>query len=126
MEEHMPTITVVKQFMLKDDNHRLTEYLPGTYDVDEAVAEHWYVQAHCEGFVEPPPKVGHEQYAQTALLAAQAARVGESTEAQKQPPAPSAEVSTRAPTRKERRFAGRDVPKEMDPNLATFTDPATL
>jgi hypothetical protein len=33
---------------------------PGEYEVDQDVADHWYTQAHLEGYVPPPPNVPAE------------------------------------------------------------------
>ena len=116
----MPIIQVVKAFMLKDDKHKLTEYKPGRYEVDRETADHWYVKAHLEGFIEPPPKVGTQQQAE--LLAAQASRLAEPADAQGQPPAESP-ATERAP---EIRFAGRRPPRQVDPGMTSFIDPSTL
>jgi hypothetical protein len=117
----MPIIHVAKRFMLKDDNNRLTEYEVGRYEVTQEIADHWYVQAHLEGFVEPPPRVGTEQAQQA--FAEQAARMAEPTDAQTQKPAPSPATQQAKP---ERRFAGRDVPKPVDTGLSSFIDPRTV
>ena len=79
----MPMIKVVKGFLLPAEGGTM-HYAPGEYDVDEATANHWFVQAHLEGFVEPPPRQGTPQYAQAMLNVEQAVRraqpVGPSTQ----------------------------------------------
>ena len=105
----MPIIHVVKPFLLKDDDHKLTEYKVGRYDVPQEIAEHWYVIPHLEGFVEPPPKAGTDQL--RVLLAEQAARVAEPVEDQTQPPAePHSELAVQtAPCGAAQRRARHDV-----------------
>lgn len=45
------TVNITKSFTLthKDEAGALvrTPFLPGIQDVDEALADHWYTQAHC-------------------------------------------------------------------------------
>jgi hypothetical protein len=113
----MPIITVVKQFMLKDENNHLTEYLVGKYDVADEIATHWYVQAHCEGFVEPPPKTGTDQ--QAVLLATQAARLSEAVAETAQPKA-----EPPAGTKKQNRFAGNTRPVAKNDPTPSFINPA--
>lgn len=60
----------------------------GRHEVSEAVAEHWYVKAHLEGYVNPPPQVGQPDFLQQQLLASQAARDGVSMEEAAPKPAP--------------------------------------
>ncbi len=108
----MPIINIVKPFML-NENNRLTEFRVGRYDVTDEVASHWYVQAHMEGYVEPPPKTGTEQ--QATLLAQQAARMNEPVEAQTQ------EAQSR--DKPEFVFAGRRIPKPNE--TPSFIDPST-
>ena len=69
----MPIITVVKSFLFPTEAG-LLHYDVGEYEVDDATADHWYVKAHLEGYVEPPPKIGTLAYAQAALNAEQAVR----------------------------------------------------
>ena len=40
------TIQVHKPFTLTHDDHSTQQFLVGVHEVDEHVAEHWYVQAH--------------------------------------------------------------------------------
>jgi hypothetical protein len=65
------------------------EFVPGPVDVPEHIANHWYVQAHLEGFVEPPPKPTMADFAQRQLLAARAARNNTSVDEAAPPPAVS-------------------------------------
>lgn len=83
----MPIVRVVKQFILQTDDGKRTNYIPGTYDVPDEIAEHWYFKCHLEGYVEPPPPDGTHQYAQRMLFAEQAVRMGERPEDQGQKPA---------------------------------------
>ena len=119
----MPIIHVVKPFLLKDDDHKLTEYKVGRYDVPQEIAEHWYVIPHLEGFVEPPPKAGTDQL--RVLLAEQAARVAEPVEDQTQPPAEPPSATQAKP---EFEFAGRRraVPRNVEPGMTSFIDPKTV
>ena len=110
----MPIIHVAKRFVLQGDDHKLTEYKVGTYDVEDWVADHWFTQAHMEGYVEPPPKTGTEQ--QATLLAQQAARLNEPVENQTQ----EAQQSRDKP---EFVFAGRRIPKQNE--TPSFIDPST-
>jgi hypothetical protein len=112
----MPTIKVLKRFLLKDEKDQLTEYLPGDYDVSDEIANHWYVVAHCEGYQAPPPPMGTAQYAAAELRVAQAARIGAppGTVTQR-PPEPGSPVN----------FAGRALPQTPN-QLPGFTDPRTL
>ena len=116
----MPIIEVAKPFCLKDDKNKLTQFIPGKYEVEPEVAEHWYTKAHLVGFVEPPPKTGSYEYGQMELLAAQAARLNEAPADAPQPPAEA--PTTEAPPRRvagggppKVQFAGRrGMPKEPD------------
>jgi hypothetical protein len=92
----MPVVRVVKHFILQHDDGRKVEYIPGNYDVDEETAAHWYFQAHLEGFVEPDPADGTQQYAQKMLIAEQAVRMGEPESAQGQKAAPTPDGVARA------------------------------
>jgi hypothetical protein len=113
----MPVIHVVKPFMLQLEHGKLTEYIVGRYEVTDEVAKHWYVQAHIEGFVEPPPATGTEQ--QAVLLATQAARLNESVEKQEDKQMPP----LLPPRNRTVQFAGRrDMPKEPN-QTPTFIDP---
>lgn len=106
----MATLTVVKPFTLqldppvvgeqadpKDPEKKIPIYgqseklrfLPGIYqDVPDDVANHWYVQAHLEGYEPPAPAPGTHQFAQEALLAAQGVRMMQPVHQQGQQPAP--------------------------------------
>ena len=69
----MPMITVVKPFTHTTPKGKLY-YAVGEYDVDEAVASDWFVQAHLAGYEEPMPPRGSAQYAQRMLNTEQAVR----------------------------------------------------
>ena len=105
----MPTINVAKAFTYQHDpeqtgtryDEKLGKDVPmfaamghqqrftvGQHEVTEAVANHWYVRAHLEGYVSPGPVPGQADFAQQQALAAQAARNGTSVEAQMAKPAP--------------------------------------
>jgi hypothetical protein len=96
----MPVIKVVKSFLLPSPEAGLLHYGVGEFEVDEATAEHWYVRAHLEGYVEPPPKPGGLGYAQAALDAEQAVRrdLPMATMTQPRPPLPpgTIEVASRS------------------------------
>lgn len=105
----MPVIHVVKAFTFQHDPERTgtrrddktgemvpvfaaigrqERFEPGYHDVSEALADNWYVQAHLEGFVDPPPPLGAPDFLQQQLLAASAARDGVSMTAAAPQPAP--------------------------------------
>lgn len=84
----MPIITVVKAFTLATEGGGKLHYTPGEYEVDDATAEHWFVQAHLAGFVEPMPEPGTAQYAQRMLNVEQAVRNATPVAPNLQPPAP--------------------------------------
>lgn len=44
----MASITVVTPFLLTRDDGTQQAFGIGTVEVDDAVANHWYVKAHCE------------------------------------------------------------------------------
>lgn len=67
---------------------RHERFEPGYHDVSDTLAGHWYVQAHCEGFVDPPPPLGSPDFLQQQLRAAAAARDGVSMDAAAPQPAP--------------------------------------
>jgi hypothetical protein len=92
----MPTVRVIKHFILQHDDGRKVEYIPGRYEVDEETAAHWYFQAHLEGYEEPPPPDGTQQYAQKMLNVEQAVRMGEPVADQGQKPAPTPPGTQRA------------------------------
>ena len=82
-------IHVVKGFLLPTEGGAPPlHYAPGEYEVDEAVAEHWFVKAHLEGFVEPEPRQGTAQYAQAMLNVEQAVRRNLPAPSTNQPQAP--------------------------------------
>jgi hypothetical protein len=71
----MPVITVVKPFLFRPAEGEPTRYYePGEYEVDDATADHWFVRAHLEGYVQPEPAQGTFGYAQAKLNAEQAVR----------------------------------------------------
>lgn len=127
----MPTIHVVKKFTFQHNPHQTGSYIdektqkevpvyalegereiftPGFYEVSEAVANHWYVRAHLEGFVDPLPQTGAPDYAQKAAFAAKAARNGTSMEEAAPPPAPEPPGTTPA----KHYFAGQAI-EDKDP-----------
>jgi hypothetical protein len=84
----MPTIFVVKPFMLQMDpviiktkdpmnpNNEIEQALPsemhrfavGVHEVDDAIANHWYVKAHLKGYVPPEKGPGFAEYRPPAML----------------------------------------------------------
>jgi hypothetical protein len=66
---------------------RKIEFLPGTYDLPEEIADHWYLKANLEGYVPPEPADGTMQYAEKMLRVEQAVRMTEPVEEQGQKPA---------------------------------------
>jgi len=91
-------IRVAKRFML-NDGVEMKQFLPGIYDVDKATADHWYVKAHLEGFVEPPRPDG-PSFAQSSIKAQQAVRMMQPVGAKQEQPeaAPPPGVATAQPT----------------------------
>jgi hypothetical protein len=94
----MPKIKVVRAFTHTTAEGKL-HYTPGEYDVDDAIAEDWYVQAHLEGYQEPVPAPGTMQYAQAVLNAEQAVRRAQPAGPPTQPPAPLPPDVVRVATR---------------------------
>lgn len=107
----MPNITVARPFTLQmdppvvgyekgpaDKENETTKpiygtpdkwrFVPGTYDVSEEIANHWYTKAHLVGFEPPAPAAGTHQFAQESLLAAQGVRMMQPVSQQGQTPAP--------------------------------------
>jgi hypothetical protein len=134
----MPIIHVLKPFILQHDaqqigvtkNDRGEEvpayadhgerqfFAAGYHEVSDKVANHFYVRAHCEGFVEPPPKPEQADYAQRMLLAARAGRNTTSVAEAAPPPAPLPPGVT-VSTPVQHRFAGHhveDVPPPPTPS----------
>jgi len=90
----MPTITVVKPFMLQLDPRPIPGapptidaqgnpvapivlpdkivFVPGVHEVSPEVAEHWYTKLHLDDYEEAPPTPGMAEYA-AAEIAAEAA-----------------------------------------------------
>jgi hypothetical protein len=92
----------------------------GEQDVPDHVADNWYVQAHCEGFVDPPPKLAQPDYAQKMLIAGRAARNATSMEEAAPQPAPLPPGVTPPPER--HYFAGKkqeDTPAPPAPSWMT-------
>jgi hypothetical protein len=50
----MKRINVVKPFRLTFDDHTTRDFKPGVVEVDEKIADHWYVKAHSEPVTETP------------------------------------------------------------------------
>jgi len=68
----MPTIHVARRFMLTLDG-KMEEYLPGTHEVSEAVASHWYTREFLIGNASPEsPPLSYEQQHALALQATHA------------------------------------------------------
>ncbi len=42
----MPVIEVLKDFVLTLDDHTRREFKKGEHEVEQAIADHWYVKAH--------------------------------------------------------------------------------
>jgi hypothetical protein len=83
----MPTIKVAKPFIHTTESGK-RHYSLGEHDVDDDVAEDWYVKAHLEGAPTPAPARGSMQYAQAMLNTEQAVRRNLPTAQISQPPAP--------------------------------------
>jgi hypothetical protein len=83
----MAIINVAKSFIHNTATGKLF-YAVGEYDVDEAIADDWYVKAHLEGCAEPDPARGSAQYAQAMLNTEQAVRKAEPVAVSIQPHAP--------------------------------------
>jgi len=117
----MPLVTIVTPFMFqhpprvvteeqRDDAGKVTQpertvegqkvWFPvGVHDMPDEVASHWFVRAHTEGYVAPPPDIGSPQYAQQAALAHQAVRMMQPISRQGQqaaPLPPGVEVASRS------------------------------
>ena len=83
----MPMINVVKPFTHTTASGKLY-YSAGEHEVEDAVADDWYVKAHLAGFTEPPPSRGTLQYAQAMLNTEQAVRRNQPSPPINQPLAP--------------------------------------
>jgi hypothetical protein len=101
-------------FALEGDRQ---DFLPGIYDVPEYVANHWYVQAHLEGFVEPMPQRGQPDYAQRAAIAARAGRNTTSVEEAAPRPAPPPPGVQPAPRHY---FAGQPIEDKERPEAPSW------
>lgn len=69
----MASITVVTPFLLTKDDGTQQAFGIGTVEVDDAVANHWYVKAHCG---DVPAEVAAPAGADTDALLARAQAVG--------------------------------------------------
>jgi hypothetical protein len=96
----MPTITVVRPFMLQLDPKEggLPEkkfFAVGVHDVTDEVAGHWYTLLHLEGYKEPPKGPGTAEF-QVAQQVAEQSPAEEPNPADPVQPAPDASTAPRA------------------------------
>jgi hypothetical protein len=61
----MATVTVTKPFTLMSDDGKQRRFVVGTHEVDDAIADHWYVKAHSAD-AEPVVAPGHPAYTEAA------------------------------------------------------------
>lgn len=58
----MPIVTIVKAFTFQHDNGYHEVIPPGTYDLEEDMANHFYVRAHSDNPPTRPVRVGMSQF----------------------------------------------------------------
>ncbi len=72
----MPTIHVVKKFILTTKENPPQVYVPGVYEVDDETASHWFVQPHLYGYTDnSAPAVGTPAYVAMAKQRAEETRL---------------------------------------------------
>jgi hypothetical protein len=136
----MPVIHVVKPFIFQHNPKQTGEYkdektdkmVPvfalegerqlfhvGLHDVPDHIAQHWYVQAHLEGYEAPAPLPAQPDYSYQ-MKALQAARAGRNTTsvAEAAPPAAPLPPGVQAPER--HYFAGTKIADQPAPELPAW------
>lgn len=54
----MPEVNIVKPFDFTHQDGSVEKFVPGSYDVDEGLANHWYIQAHTDKPPRARPRPG--------------------------------------------------------------------
>lgn len=63
----MKTVKIVRGFTFNHPDRRL-EYIPaGEHEMDDAMADHWFVRAHSDNPPEQEPQMGTPEYAETRV-----------------------------------------------------------
>lgn len=62
----MKRVTIIQAFTLTLDNGSTQRINAGTHEMEDDIADHWYVIAHSDNPGYSPPKVGTPEYAREA------------------------------------------------------------
>jgi hypothetical protein len=70
LQEEIPDLTdrTGERKTLVTHPSEMRYYEVGVYEVDDFIAEHWYVKAHLKGFMEPPKGPGTAEYQNARVL----------------------------------------------------------
>jgi len=129
----MPTIVVVRAFMLQLEPRKIGEtpdpanadrklplmslpekifFTPGVHEVTDEVAGHWYTKLHLEGYKEPPPGPGMAEYQVSQAVAAVAEQPAVAADPA-DPTQPAPEASTAPRPAQPPPSAERSVPRRV-------------